>query len=206
MCVWPIVVWNPWIDKAREIQDFGDDEYPNMVCVEAGHVSAPVILLPGTAFEASQILQVMWTNRVNEERKEKQNPIRKLQVYLIMWPHRNHAIFFFLFFPFLFLFLFGEQNLFFSSEITGRRCNQFHLYTTQWEIAAAAAAQSVAVISRLYPLIDSVEKHSNCTANSRTTFCWFKFFLFFFKIKTNRERHRLIDGKQKQQKHKSTRQ
>ena len=104
VCVWPIVVWNPWIDKAREIQDFGDDEYPNMVCVEAGHVSAPVILLPGTAFEASQILQVMWTNRVNEERKEKQNPIRKLQVYLIMWPHRNHAIFFSSFFRFCFCF------------------------------------------------------------------------------------------------------
>ncbi|KXJ71633.1 hypothetical protein RP20_CCG020102, partial [Aedes albopictus] len=52
------VVWNPWMDKARECQDFGDDEYPNMICVEAGHVSTPVILLPGTAFEASQILQV----------------------------------------------------------------------------------------------------------------------------------------------------
>ena len=55
-----IVVWNPWVEKAREIQDFGDDEYPNMVCVEAGHVSQPVILMPGTAFEASEILQVMW--------------------------------------------------------------------------------------------------------------------------------------------------
>lgn len=52
------VLWNPWIDKARECPDFGDDEYPNMVCVESGHVSSPVILLPGTAFEASQILQV----------------------------------------------------------------------------------------------------------------------------------------------------
>ncbi|KFB42978.1 aldose 1-epimerase, putative [Anopheles sinensis] len=51
------VVWNPWMEKARECQDFGDDEYPNMICVEAGHVSTPVILLPGTAFEASQILQ-----------------------------------------------------------------------------------------------------------------------------------------------------
>jgi len=29
-----------------------------MICVESGHVSSPVILLPGTAFEASQILQV----------------------------------------------------------------------------------------------------------------------------------------------------
>lgn len=53
------VIWNPWIDQAKEMSDFGDDEYPNMVCVEAGHVSSPVILLPGTAFEASQILQVM---------------------------------------------------------------------------------------------------------------------------------------------------
>lgn len=53
------VIWNPWIEKAREMADFGDDEYPNMVCVEAGHVSAPVVLLPGTAYEASEILQVM---------------------------------------------------------------------------------------------------------------------------------------------------
>lgn len=53
------VVWNPWVDQAKDIPDFGDDEYPNMVCVESGHVSSPVILLPGTAFEASQILQVM---------------------------------------------------------------------------------------------------------------------------------------------------
>lgn len=53
------VIWNPWTEQAKDMSDFGDDEYPNMVCVEAGHVSSPVILLPGTAFEASQILQVM---------------------------------------------------------------------------------------------------------------------------------------------------
>lgn len=40
------------------MSDFGDDEFPNMLCVEAGNVTSPVILLPGTAFEASQILQV----------------------------------------------------------------------------------------------------------------------------------------------------
>lgn len=28
------VVWNPWIDKARRMADFGDDEYLNMVCIE----------------------------------------------------------------------------------------------------------------------------------------------------------------------------
>lgn len=58
------VVWNPWVEKAKEISDFGDDEFPNMVCVESGHVSSPVILLPGTAFEASQILQVSQFNFV----------------------------------------------------------------------------------------------------------------------------------------------
>lgn len=59
------VIWNPWLDKAREMSDFGDDEYPNMICVEAGHVSSPVVLLPGTAFEASQILQVSFVNGVS---------------------------------------------------------------------------------------------------------------------------------------------
>ena len=32
------VVWNPWIDKARAMSDFGDEEYKRMVCVEAGHI------------------------------------------------------------------------------------------------------------------------------------------------------------------------
>ena len=53
------VIWNPWLDKAKEIPDFGDDEYPNMISVMSGHVANPVTLMPGTAFEASQILQVM---------------------------------------------------------------------------------------------------------------------------------------------------
>ena len=55
------MIWNPWAEYAKEIPDFGDDEFPNMVCVEAGRVAAPIVLLPGTAFEASQILQVRWT-------------------------------------------------------------------------------------------------------------------------------------------------
>ncbi|CAB0005803.1 unnamed protein product [Nesidiocoris tenuis] len=51
------VVWNPWLDHSKDVPDLGEDEYPNMICVESGHVSSPVVLLPGTAFEASQILQ-----------------------------------------------------------------------------------------------------------------------------------------------------
>ncbi|HWL54864.1 MAG TPA: D-hexose-6-phosphate mutarotase [Chthoniobacteraceae bacterium] len=32
------VVWNPWIDKAQRMADFGDDEWKQMVCVESGNV------------------------------------------------------------------------------------------------------------------------------------------------------------------------
>ncbi len=42
------VVWNPWIDKAQQMPDFGDDEYKRMVCVESGNVGAREIkLAPG---------------------------------------------------------------------------------------------------------------------------------------------------------------
>lgn len=34
------VVWNPWIAKAQQMPDFGNEEYQNMVCVESGNVNA----------------------------------------------------------------------------------------------------------------------------------------------------------------------
>jgi D-hexose-6-phosphate mutarotase len=40
------VVWNPWIEKARRMSDFGDDEWPQMVCVEAANAGAHRIHLP----------------------------------------------------------------------------------------------------------------------------------------------------------------
>lgn len=33
------VVWNPWIAKAKQMPDFGDQEYLQMVCVESGNVN-----------------------------------------------------------------------------------------------------------------------------------------------------------------------
>ena len=32
------VVWNPWIAKAKAMSDFGDDEWPGMICVETCNV------------------------------------------------------------------------------------------------------------------------------------------------------------------------
>jgi glucose-6-phosphate 1-epimerase len=44
------VVWNPWIAKAKAMADFGDDQWPEMVCVETANcLDVPVTLLPGTA-------------------------------------------------------------------------------------------------------------------------------------------------------------
>lgn len=42
------VLWNPWISKAEAMPDFGDDEWPSMVCVEACNVAdCAVTLAPG---------------------------------------------------------------------------------------------------------------------------------------------------------------
>ncbi len=40
------VVWNPWIAKAKAMQDFGDDEYQRMICVESGNLAENAIKLP----------------------------------------------------------------------------------------------------------------------------------------------------------------
>jgi D-hexose-6-phosphate mutarotase len=42
------VVWNPWIERARALSDFGDDEYMRMMCVEtANAVNDVVTIQPG---------------------------------------------------------------------------------------------------------------------------------------------------------------
>ncbi|HEY0074102.1 MAG TPA: hypothetical protein VGB77_08380, partial [Abditibacteriaceae bacterium] len=33
------VVWNPWIQKAAALPDFGDDEWTKMVCIETCNVN-----------------------------------------------------------------------------------------------------------------------------------------------------------------------
>lgn len=42
------VVWNPWIDKARAMADFGDDEWPAMLCIETANAADNAVrLAPG---------------------------------------------------------------------------------------------------------------------------------------------------------------
>lgn len=43
------VVWNPWIDKARAMADFGDDEWRGMVCVETANVGYAAVRLAPVA-------------------------------------------------------------------------------------------------------------------------------------------------------------
>ncbi|XP_046857663.1 putative glucose-6-phosphate 1-epimerase [Xenia sp. Carnegie-2017] len=50
------VVWNPWIEKAKQMSDFGDTEYKNMVCVEPGYVAKPYDLRPAEVFKAKQTI------------------------------------------------------------------------------------------------------------------------------------------------------
>jgi D-hexose-6-phosphate mutarotase len=40
------VVWNPWVEKAQEMPDFGNEEYREMICVESGNVGENKITLP----------------------------------------------------------------------------------------------------------------------------------------------------------------
>lgn len=40
------VVWNPWIAKAKRMPDFGDDEYPGMLCVETTNAPGDARTVP----------------------------------------------------------------------------------------------------------------------------------------------------------------
>jgi glucose-6-phosphate 1-epimerase len=52
------VVWNPWGEKAREMGDLGEDQFPRFVCVEAACASQPVRLEPGGRWEGGQVIRV----------------------------------------------------------------------------------------------------------------------------------------------------
>ena len=40
------VVWNPWVAKSKAMPDFGDDEWPGMICIETANAAANAVTLP----------------------------------------------------------------------------------------------------------------------------------------------------------------
>jgi len=42
-----VVVWNPWVEKARGLADLGEEAYPKFMCVEVGEIGTPVKLNAG---------------------------------------------------------------------------------------------------------------------------------------------------------------
>lgn len=52
------VVWNPWVGKSRAMADFGDAEWPGMVCVETGNVFENALeIAPGASHLSRTILR-----------------------------------------------------------------------------------------------------------------------------------------------------
>ncbi|KAL8836523.1 MAG: hypothetical protein Q9176_006296 [Flavoplaca citrina] len=55
-----VVVWNPWIEKAKGMADFGPENgYKKMLCVEAGSVSAWNTLEAGDTWEGGQRIKAL---------------------------------------------------------------------------------------------------------------------------------------------------
>lgn len=53
------VIWNPWIAKSARMPDFGDQEWPGMVCIETANVADHAVeLLPGQSHVMTASLSV----------------------------------------------------------------------------------------------------------------------------------------------------
>jgi len=54
------VVWNPWIEKSFAMADFGDEEYREMLCVEAVNAFNDTITIkPGSVHEITQVIRAV---------------------------------------------------------------------------------------------------------------------------------------------------
>ena len=54
------IVWNPWIEKAAAMQDFGDDEWPRMACIETANAAANAMTLaPGAKHAMRAVISIL---------------------------------------------------------------------------------------------------------------------------------------------------
>lgn len=54
------VVWNPWIAKSARMPDFGDHEWPEMVCIETANIGSDSIeLAPNTSHSTTVVIRVL---------------------------------------------------------------------------------------------------------------------------------------------------
>lgn len=53
------VLFNPWIEKSRNLVDMNDDGYLNMVAVEPGTVSELATLQPGGCWSGTETVELL---------------------------------------------------------------------------------------------------------------------------------------------------
>jgi glucose-6-phosphate 1-epimerase len=53
------IVWNPWTAKSAAMPDFGDDEWPGMLCIETANCGSDTITLaPGTTHAMAAVIRL----------------------------------------------------------------------------------------------------------------------------------------------------
>jgi glucose-6-phosphate 1-epimerase len=60
------VIWNPGPEKARALQDFPDDDWLHMLCVEAAQVAKPILLASGQKWQGTQTLKIVGSNCLSQ--------------------------------------------------------------------------------------------------------------------------------------------
>lgn len=53
-----VVVWNPWTELAKQLDDLDDNEFKTMICVEAGAISEPVVVPANGTANFGMMLEV----------------------------------------------------------------------------------------------------------------------------------------------------
>ena len=54
-----VVVWNPWGDRCAALADMPDNDYHQMLCVEAACINRPIRLEPGEEWAGRQTLTLL---------------------------------------------------------------------------------------------------------------------------------------------------